>query len=283
MTMPAATASSKSWHTYAMRSAHDTTSPSGVAGAGRLHEWLRMPSIVSAHRLRAVSVTSAPHTAWSKPSATYGDSASSDAWPPGPWPQSCPSAMASVSATLRPTAAATERATWATSSAWVRRVRWWSSGKTNTWVLPARRRKALECRMRSRSRSKQVRNGSGASSASRSPAPNAREACGASDSRSCSSRAARSAVARSPGPAQESAWASATPSSAAWPRMVDAHFAARSCIPGSVRVLAVSMAVNPTWGVWQRARRRRCQAGSRCNVAARWCWSGSPTAAIRTV
>ena len=30
-----------------MRSAHDTTSPSGVDGAGRLHEWLRIPSSVS--------------------------------------------------------------------------------------------------------------------------------------------------------------------------------------------------------------------------------------------
>ena len=35
------------------------------AGAGRDHEWLRMPSSVSAHRLSGVSVTSAPHTAWS--------------------------------------------------------------------------------------------------------------------------------------------------------------------------------------------------------------------------
>ena len=35
-------------------------------------------------------------------------------------------------------------ATWATSSAWVRRVRMWSSGKTKTCVLPAKRRKALE-------------------------------------------------------------------------------------------------------------------------------------------
>ena len=43
----------------------DTTSPSGVAGAGRLHEWLRMPSSVSAHRLSGARVTSAPHTAWS--------------------------------------------------------------------------------------------------------------------------------------------------------------------------------------------------------------------------
>ena len=68
---------------------------------------------------------------------------------------------------------ATDAATWATSSACVRRVRWWSSGNTNTWVLPARRRNALACRMRSRSRSKQVRHGSGASSATRSPPPDA--------------------------------------------------------------------------------------------------------------
>ena len=32
--MPARTASAKSWHTYAIRSAHATTSPSGVDGAG---------------------------------------------------------------------------------------------------------------------------------------------------------------------------------------------------------------------------------------------------------
>jgi hypothetical protein len=29
----------------------------------------------------------------------------------------------------------------------VRRVRIWSSGKTKTWVLPAKRRKALECKI----------------------------------------------------------------------------------------------------------------------------------------
>ena len=44
----ARTASSKSWQTYAMRSAHATTSPSGVDGAGRRQEWLRTPSSVSA-------------------------------------------------------------------------------------------------------------------------------------------------------------------------------------------------------------------------------------------
>ena len=71
---------------------------------------------------------------------TKGSRASSLAWPPGPWPQSWPRAMASVRATLSRQARAMPVATWATSRAWVRRVRWWSSGKTNTWVLPASRR-----------------------------------------------------------------------------------------------------------------------------------------------
>ena len=75
-------------------------------------------------------------------------------------------------------ARATDVATWATSRAWVSRVRWWSSGKTNTCVLPARRRKAVACRMRSRSRSKQVRSGSGSSATARWPAPTARVALG---------------------------------------------------------------------------------------------------------
>ena len=71
-----------------MRSAHATTSPSGVLGAGRDHEWLRMPSSVSAQRFSGASTTSAPQTAWSYPPATYGVKASSLAWPNGPWPQS---------------------------------------------------------------------------------------------------------------------------------------------------------------------------------------------------
>ena len=62
---PARTASVKSWLTYAIRSAHATTSPSGVDGAGRRHEWLRTPSSVSTQRLSGASVTSAPYTAWS--------------------------------------------------------------------------------------------------------------------------------------------------------------------------------------------------------------------------
>ena len=97
--------------------------------------------------------------------------------------------MASTSATLRPQARATEVATWATSSAWVRRVRWWSAGKMNTWVFPARRRNEGECKMRSRSRSKHVRNGSGSSALPLVPAPWARVAPGRIQASSPSSRA----------------------------------------------------------------------------------------------
>ena len=131
-------------------------------------------------RLSGAAVTSAPQTAWSKPSGRNGDSASSLAWPPGPWPQSWPRAIASVSATLSRQAREIAAATCATSRAWVSRVRWWSAGKMNTWVLPAKRRKAAECMIRSRSRSKQVRQGSGASSIARLPAPTDRVAPGAS-------------------------------------------------------------------------------------------------------
>ena len=72
VTMPASTASSKSWHTYAMRSAHDTTSPSGVRRRAA------RPAVVAdaVERLGAEvessSTTSAPHTAWSYPSAEIG-------------------------------------------------------------------------------------------------------------------------------------------------------------------------------------------------------------------
>ena len=49
-----------------------------------------------------MSVSSAPHTAWSKPPGTYGDRASSLAWPPGPCPQSWPRAIASVERDVQP-------------------------------------------------------------------------------------------------------------------------------------------------------------------------------------
>lgn len=157
-----------------------------------------MPSNVSAHKLRGAAVTSAPHTAWSKPSAKNGDSASSLAWPPGPWPQSCPRAIASVKTTFSRQAREIAVATWATSRAWVRRVRWWSAGKMNTWVLPAKRRKAVECKIRSRSRSKHVRHGSASSSIARLPAPAERVAPGASSRSSSASRAVRSSTPREP-------------------------------------------------------------------------------------
>lgn len=83
-----------------------------------------MPSSVCEQRLSGFRVTSAPQTAWLNPPSTYGASASSEACPPGPWPQSCPSAIASVSGTFNPSAQLTDRPTWVTSSAWVSRVRW---------------------------------------------------------------------------------------------------------------------------------------------------------------
>ena len=117
----------------------------------------------------------------------------------------------------------------------MRRVRWWSSGKTNTWVLPARRRKAAAWRMRSRSRSKHVRHGSGSSCLRRRPAPRARVAPGAMAASSAASRAARSMPWAGPGPALEPSWASTMPC-AAWPPMVAPHARARSVVmPTRVR------------------------------------------------
>jgi len=117
---------------------------------------------------------------------------SSDAWPAGPWPQSWAVAAAAVRATFRPAGRAMPTATWATSTAWVRRVRRWSSsGAMKTWHLPARRRNGREWWTRSRSRSKHVRNGSGSSWRARLPAPRARVAPGARVRCSVSSRAWR--------------------------------------------------------------------------------------------
>src|SRR4051794_2327392 len=83
-------------------------------------------------------------------------------------------------------------ATCATSTAWVSRVRRWSSsGAMKTWHFPASRRHGRECLMRSRSRSKHSRYGSGASGRMRSPAPTARVAPGASSSPRRASRSSR--------------------------------------------------------------------------------------------
>src|SRR5450631_3000626 len=133
--------------------------------------------------------------------------------------------MASVRATFKQQALATLVATWATSRAWVSLVRWWSSGKTNTWVLPASRRNAVAWRMRSRSRSKQVRQGSGATGRDRWPAPLARVAPGANRSDSIASRCWRSSPASGPGNSAEerlSAWAKVMPDPG-WPAIVDAQ------------------------------------------------------------
>ena len=130
-----------------------------------------MPSRVSAHRLSDASDTSAPQGAWSKPPSTYGDEGVLAGVPPGSVPAVVAEGDRLGQGDVEPAGPGDARATWATSSAWVSRVRWWSSGKTNTWVLPARRRNDGACRIRSRSRSKQVRHGSGSSARARSPAP----------------------------------------------------------------------------------------------------------------
>src|SRR4051794_8944901 len=134
--------------------------------------------------------------------------------------------MVSTSATFTPAARAIEVATCATSSAWVSRVRWWSLGYTTTWVLPANRRKAVECTIRSRSRSKQVRSGSGASGTARRPAPWARGAPGRRVSRSRCSRSSRSPTGPGPTSAREPACAR-TRAPSACPAIVSAQARAR--------------------------------------------------------
>ena len=186
-----------------------------------------MPSRVSSQRLSGASTTSAPQTAWWYPPGTNVSKASSLACPPGPCPQSWPRAMASVRATLKPTARATAVATWATSRAWVRRVRWWSSGNTKTWVLPASRRNAVAWRMRSRSRSKQVRSGSGDSARRRRPEPPERVAPSLRAASSWASRAWRSTIGPATRGGGSDRWATTTPCVDATPRMVDAQSAWR--------------------------------------------------------
>ena len=152
-----------------MRSAQLTTSPSGEAGAGA------RPRVVAdtieglvAQVERGQRHVRPPHR-MVEPRRRKIPRASSLDVAPRPVPAVVPEGDRLGERHVEPTAPATAVATWATSSAWVRRVRWWSAGKTNTWVLPARRRKAVECRMRSRSRSKQVRRGSGSSARARGP------------------------------------------------------------------------------------------------------------------
>src|SRR5690606_25440888 len=101
----------------------------------------------------------------------------------------------------------------------------------NTWVLPARRRKAVPCRIRSRSRSKQVRQSSGASSRARSPAPEASVAPATSDRPSDSSRAVRPSGLTGPTTPVGPMWAWRTAEEAElrwrWPDVVDTHSSAR--------------------------------------------------------
>lgn len=169
--------------------------------------------------------------------------------------------MASVSATLSPRGRATDTATCATSRACVRRVRWWSSGNTKTWVLPASRRNDVACRMRSRSRSKHVRKGSGSSSTGRRPAPTDRVAKRERCASARFSRSWRGAIRASPVPAQESAWATVTDASAEVPDMVPAQRWARSAISGSTCCESCGVARSVT------SPRLRRGCGSRLEVS----------------
>ena len=170
-----------------MRSAQATTSPSGVDGAGRRQEWLRTPSSVSAQverRERDVGAVDGVVVA----AGHVGRERLLRAWPAGPCPQSCASAIASTSGRHRLAARAIPVATCATSTAWVSRVRRWSSsGAMNTWHFPASRRHGRECLMRSRSRSKHSRYGSGVSAAGPARADRARRAGGANAASSSAS------------------------------------------------------------------------------------------------
>ena len=177
----ARTASSKSWQTYAMRSAHATTSPSGVAGGGTAPRVVadaveRLAAQVERRErdVGAVDRVVVAGLGEVRRERLLGRVAG------GAVPAVVGSAIASTSGRHRLAARAMPVATCATSTACVSRVRRWSSsGAMNTWHLPARRRHGRECFTRSRSRSKHRRYGSGSSGRARSPAPTGRVAPGA--------------------------------------------------------------------------------------------------------
>jgi hypothetical protein len=88
-----------------------------------------MPSRTSAVRFSpcpsfsSTSTTRSDWCTWWKPPGTTSFSTRSPACPKGVCPRSWPITMASTSMSLRRRALAMERATWATSSVWVRRLR----------------------------------------------------------------------------------------------------------------------------------------------------------------
>ena len=125
-----------------------------------------MPSTTSTERSRPGSstvTTRTPCAAWWNDEPPSDASARSPACPKAGWPTSCARAMASTksSRTWRPLPSSRAMAT--TSSVWVRRVRTSGSpGAATTCVLPARRRKARDRRMRPRSRANDAAGSAGA-------------------------------------------------------------------------------------------------------------------------
>ncbi len=100
---------------------------------------------------------------WALPSkpphaSLTSSSARSPLCPKGGWPRSWARAAVSTMSASQPSVRPRSRATWATSSVWVSRLRTKSSvsGPT-TWVFAASRRSAAECTSRARSRSNGVR------------------------------------------------------------------------------------------------------------------------------
>lgn len=117
----------------------------------------------SARTKRFGSIRVSSRSDWalpSKPPQSLAKSLStcSPLWPNGGCPMSCERHAVSTRSGSQPSAAPSSRPTWAHSREWVSRVRglashsWLCDPGVTTWVLPARRRRAEECRTRARSR-----------------------------------------------------------------------------------------------------------------------------------
>ena len=177
----------------------------GVAGAGWDQEWLRMPSRVSGTGSAGEDDVGAPGGVVVA-AREEGSRASSLAWPPGPWPQSWPRAMASVSATL---SRGPGRRRWPPGRPRGRGSAGCAGGRPGTRrpgscpTGAGTRTSAGSGRGRGRSR---CARGSGSSSTARSPAPCCLVALGESRSAWAASRSSRRRPHPGPAtPARESA------------------------------------------------------------------------------
>ena len=145
-----------------MRSAQLTTSPSGVAGAGRDQLWLAMPSTVSAHRLRRGEGDQRPPRRMVEPAGHVGVERVLAGVPARPVPAVVPEGDRLGEGHVEPAGPGDRRGDLCD----LERV-----GQAGALVVLRGRRRPGSCRpgggttaackMRSRSRSKQVRQGSG--------------------------------------------------------------------------------------------------------------------------